>query len=409
MVSNDRKLFVCYVPGLDRRHISADSTPFLNEFLTRNPTVGIRTFPSTELVPTLVTGVWPHEHGFWQVSLKPDVTTGALSRVSSLVPDGIVTTYQCLRHLLGDYELAAIPWRRRRHFTMHRFKYPRRRQRDLTGLGVESIFDWVGSGARYRFCQHWDELPALLDSIPVPGREFDLLELYAFDLSSHWNLDRTDVMRTYLHRIDDFMQGLAGRCVESNVTLLLLVDHGQEQIRRTIDLRRILKKSGVGREDYHVFTEIGQARLWFKTENARTLVTQALEQVEGVSLFSWREMSQFNVRFPDEMYGELYAIAEPGVGFFPHDFYHPIANLYLGLRDPKQRPRLKSPRHRASHGMLPDYASESGYLSIGDPFLEATREEMELIDFAPTVLDLLGRERPVHLRGKAAFQVPAHA
>lgn len=408
MVSSDRKLFVCYVPGLDRRRISADGTPFLHAFLAGNPTVGIRTFPSTELVPTLVTGVWPHEHGFWQVSLKPDVRTGIRSRLASLVPDGIVTTYQCLRHLLGDYELAAIPWRRRRHFSMHRFKYPRRRQRDLTGLGVDSIFDWVGPGARYRFCQHWDELPALLDSIPVPDREFDLLELYAFDLSSHWNLDRPEVMGTYLAKLDDFMRGLVGRCAESNVTLLLLVDHGQEQIRRTIDLRKVVKNSGVGRDDYHVFMEVGQARFWFETENARSLVTKALEQVEGVRLFSWREMSQFDVSFPDEAYGELYAIAEPGVGFFPHDFYQPLANLYLGLKDPKQRPRLKGPRHRGSHGMLPDYPSERGFLVIADPDLEACAEEIRLIDFAPTVLDLLGRERPAHLEGNAAFRSPVH-
>jgi len=405
----EERLFVCYVPGLDRRRIREDDTPFLAEFLSTNPSVELKTLPSTELVPTLVTGVWPHEHGIWQVSLKQGVASGAGDRIASLVPDVVSTTVQCFRHLLGDYELAAMPWRRRRHFNMHRFKYPRRRKRELTGLPVESVFDWVGPASRYQFAQHWEDLPRLLGSIPDDGLKLDLLELYAFDITSHWNLDRPEVIRSYLGTLDEFVRQLHGQCEAEGVTFLLLVDHGQERIQRSVNLEKAIAGAGARRGDFHYFIEVGQARLWFKTDDARRRITGELERIEGVRLVSWEDMHEYRVGFPDSAYGELYVIAEPGTGFFPHDFYNPIANLYLGLKDRIQRPRLRSARHRASHGMLPDGEAEKGYLVLADRSAAITADEIELIDFAPTVLALLGVEAPAHLEGRPAFRRANHA
>ncbi|MEN8374786.1 MAG: alkaline phosphatase family protein [Gemmatimonadota bacterium] len=396
------------MPGLDLRRVTPEATPFLQSFVRQYPAVDLRTLPSTELVPTLITGVWPHEHGVWQVSLDSGVSRNAATRLLGAVPDVVSTTIQCVRHLLdSSYDLAAIPWRRRRHFRQHRFKYTRRQSGDLSGPESGTLFDWVGERSRYQFTRHWSDMPRLLDSLPQEGLDLDFLEFYALDLLSHWHLDQPDIMAEHLRRLDDFAGELLGRCRHEAVTLVLLVDHGQELIRSTIDLTEPLRESGARSTDYHYFIEVGQARLWFETDEARAAVTTKLSGVPGLNLFTWEEMARFDVRFPDASFGELYAIADNGVAFFPHDFYQPLANLYLGLTSPEQRPRRRDPRHRANHGQLPDHPSERGTVVVADGAWLPTTDVGRLIDFAPTVLSMLGRAAPDHLEGKPMFAARA--
>jgi hypothetical protein len=97
-------------------------------------------------------------------------------------------------------------------------------------------------------------------------------------------------------------------------------------------------------------------------------------------------------------------VADHGWAFFPHDYYQPLANLVLGLLHDAQRPRILDPRHRASHGQHPEHPSEMGYLTLLEGSVATDLDEVSLVDFAPTVLSLLGREAPPTMRGRAAFR-----
>ena len=85
-----------------------------------------------------------------------------------------------------------------------------------------------------------------------------------------------------------------------------------------------------------------------------------------------------------------------GIGF------QPVANLFLGLQDWKQRPRLTNPVHRGCHGYLPEHASERGFLLHSGPEAVELREEVELVDLAPTVLQLVGVPVPERMSGRSA-------
>ena len=120
-------VFVCYIPGLDRRRIDSEHTPFIQSLLNQYPTSTLETIPSTELTPTLLTGVGPDKNGIWQVSLKDETTLSPLGKLVDLLPDVVTTTAQCFGHLMNSKrDLAAVPWRRRRQFNLHRMKYTRR-------------------------------------------------------------------------------------------------------------------------------------------------------------------------------------------------------------------------------------------------------------------------------------------
>ncbi len=405
---HDVRLFVCYVPGLDRRRIGPAATPFVHRSLQTYPSANIATLPSTELLPTLLSGVYPHEHGIWQVKLLPQARSGEERRPLDRLPDLVGTTVQCIRQLFdASFDLAAIPPRRRRQFEQQRFKYPRRRAagETLDRIGrFDSVFGVLGRDSRYRFTKSFKTLAALLDELPSDGPLLEFLEMYALDLLQHWNLDRQAAVSRAYRSTDSFIEALHERCRGRGVVLMLLVDHGQEPVRGTIPLLRQLRRAGVPEREYSYFVEVGQARFWFHTERAKNRLSEVLTSLAHCRALPYHELGQFNVAFPDDTYGELYVAADPGYIFFPHDFYQPLANTFLALVDSLQRRRLLRPCHRGNHGYLPQHPSEQGYVVLFDDGFRAVRKTIELIDFAPSSLALVEREAPAHMKGSVAFR-----
>ncbi|HVS65316.1 MAG TPA: hypothetical protein VMT85_17635 [Thermoanaerobaculia bacterium] len=398
-------VFVCYVPGLDARLVDERLTPHLSRLRRDHGTVQIRTFPSTELVPTIVSGTWPHQHRIWQVSLKPEYRTGARRDVVDLLPDLVVSTAQCTRHFFDrTYDLAVIPWRRRRRFQQHRFKYTRRAKSELAMkefAGLPSIFGILGEEAKYFFTKDFAELETLSQRLPSGKRRIELLEMYALDLVQHWHLDNPSVMSDALARTDEFVRVVHERCRRLGVRFLLLVDHGQERITGTVPLIQTLQRTGVPQTEYSFFVELASARLWFHSSRARRVLGDALGALPGTTLLSWQQMHDYKICFEDDAFGELYVFADAGRIFFPHDFHQPIASRVLGLMDWHQRQRVDSPVHRGNHGYLPHHPSEQGWLVLDGLGRGRGRSEIELVDIAPSLLSLVGVEPPDHMQGTA--------
>lgn len=402
------RLFVAYIPGLDARRIDERRTPYLAELRGSYPLATLRTLPTTELLPTLITGVLPHEHGIWQVRLRPEARAGLPPRLADRLPDVVSTTLQCVRQLADrSYDLAAVPSRRRRRFELHRFKYTRR-ERDgavMARIGATvSLFGILAGRSRYLFTRRFESLERLGRELPTGRYALEFLEMYALDLFSHWHLDRPERLDGALRAADDFVRRLHANCRERGVTLMVLVDHGQEPVVGSIGLRRELREARVPETDFSYFMEVALARFWFHTADARARILSRLSALPHTRVFSWRDLRAYGIDFEDDACGELYLTAEPGWIFFPHDFYQPLANLFLGLTDRHQRPRIFRPRHRGNHGYLPEHPSERGFVLLAETGYRVACPEATTTDLAPTVLALLGCERPPHMRGVIVFQ-----
>jgi hypothetical protein len=400
-------VIVCYVPGLDARRVDPSVTPYLAALRGQFPVVDIRTLPCTELVPTLLSGTWPHEHRVWQVSLRPEFRHARPPRLRDRLPDTLVTTAQCMRHFIDrTYDLPAIPARRLRRFDQHRFKYTRR-ETSTDGLaefsGFPTIFGVLGSRSRYRFTKDFDSLSELARALPDSSRQLEFLEMYALDLMQHWHLDDAQRMGEALARTDRFVRDLHANCRRRGKRLVVLVDHGQERVVGKIPLVQTLRGSGIPEHEYSYFAELSAVRLWFHSERARRELPERIRALRHTTLFDWREMHRYNVCFEDDSFGEYYAFADAGWIFFPHDFYQPIGNVALGLMDWHQRRRALNPVHRGNHGYLPQNPSERGWMLVDDAALAARRTEGELIDVAPTLLSLAGARRPAHMKGAALY------
>ena len=403
MAQPERRLLVCYVPGLDTRHISDTATPAIAELINQHSCVEISTIPNTELVPTLLSGVYPHEHQVWQVSINTRKERTTKQRMIDILPDLVTTTAQCIRQKFDpDFDLAGIPPRRRREFMQHRFKYTRRATSPEIMLefnGYKTILGLLGKDAQYQFTYNFDELDAIARDTPAHDLKFEFLEMYALDLYQHWHLDNDTGMRDALNKTDKFVANLREGCARNGKTLVLLSDHGQEPVKDKIPLVKILRESGVPQTDFSYYTELACTRLWFHTERARKTIVPKLKQLSNCNLLHFSEMHQHHICFDDARFGEYYIMADAGFIFFPHDFYQPLANLYLGLFGPSQKSRIFNPIHRGNHGYLSHHPSEKGFLVLADDGVKPNRKTMSLIDFAPTMLEYLSTGTPSKMIG----------
>jgi hypothetical protein len=407
MTQSPPKLLLCYVSGLDLRRVSAEATPFLSGALARRPWAEMTNLPSNELLPTMLTGVYPPRHGVWGVRLRADPGEGDRRRLVDLLPDVVTTTAQCVVHALtGGCDLAAVPPRRRRRFHITRTKYVRRRRprRVLPRIGpVESLIGVVGNDrSRYLFSSATDPR-RLLGRVGSGRYVLDVLELYSLDRFQQWNLDRPGAVRGYYGRVDEFLERLEARCRAAGVTLAVLSDHGHEAVREAVDLRAGLADLRLPETEYSFFLELSIARFWFHSPRARERIDGMLSATPRVRMLGADELRELHLEFTDGRYGDRIAVAEPGTIFFPHDFHQPLANWALGLTDRKQWRRILDPRQRANHGYLPQHPCERGFLLLLDEGFTATRARMELIDVAPSALAVLDIEPPGTMDGRAAF------
>ncbi len=400
------RLFICCISALDFRRINPERTPFLSKSLSLYPWARINTFPEVDLEPTAFTGVYPHQHGMWQVRLKNYHDFSLLQRIIDNIPDIITTTVQCLIHLFtGSFDLAAVPYWRRRRFEINKTKYMIRNVTNFLRFnGIETIFSYVGEKeSNLIFNGKFDELFSLTPKLFSRVHRLEHLHIHSLDTFQHWNLDNPDRITKFYTKIDSFLEELYNRCNDKSINMMLLSDHGQEPVKSSIDIVNGLKRLGISKHEYTYFIEASKARFYFHSDRAREKILDLLSSIEHGTILSYKDMHEYNVRFEDKSYGEYYLILDPGYLFFPNDYYHPIGNIFLGLRDWQQRSRLTSPKYRGYHGYLPHNESEKGLMMLLNENYKANKKEAELIDFAPSVLGLLGYETPDYMKGKCIF------
>ena len=406
---NSKKLLVCYTDGMDLRRIDRTNAPFVFDKLKSKPCVRITSPPSSDSLPTLLTGVYPSEHGIFGVRLKANTTRSRITKIIDQLPDILTTTTQCIfQAISGSYDLPVIPPKRRRRFEILRTQQDKKYRKTENLLqfgGLESCLGAVGiERCHYLYSRTSNPLQDLINKIGSGKYIFEFVHLYSFDLLQRWNIDDEKKTRAVYARFDSFVRRVYEKCDDNKITFILFSDHGYDQIRGYIDLKQRLKMLGLYEEEYTYFIELSIARFWFFSDRARNEIVRMLREIPNCRFFSWKDLQQFNISFNGAQYGEVFIMSCPGFAFFPHDFHHPIANLFLGITDPKQRPRLFNPRHRGEHTLLPHFEAAKGFTLLLNNDYESCKKEADLIDIAPTVLELLGIEKPDTMIGSPVFK-----
>jgi hypothetical protein len=407
--TNVDRLFLCYISGLDLRRIVQNNTPFIYESLKSYPWVRVINIPSTDEFPTLLTGAYPSEHGMWGVRIKHDPYQSLISKFIDKLPDIITTTTQCLLHLFtSSFDLPSIPPSRRRFFEILKTQHDKHYKKADNLLkigGLQSCFGVVGRNqSNYIYSRSTDPIKKLITKLASGNYNLEILQLYSADLMQRWNMHNTERILNYYGIVDRFIEILYEKCKAKSIIFTLYSDHGYDEITSFINISDLLQKLDLSQEEYKYFIEVSIARFWFYTERARIKISEMLRGLENTSYFSFLDLHKYNLSFPDSQYGEAFSMTHPGYIFFPNDFYHPLANLYLGLTDTKQRSRLFNPRHSGDHVLLPQFDSAKGFMILLDKSYRTTRQEINPIDIAPSLLDLLGYDKPGSMKGRSVFQ-----
>jgi hypothetical protein len=403
------KLSFCYISGLDLRRVDAATTPFLYDACNRYARAAFVNLPSNELFPTLVTGVDPTVHGVWGVKVDPLSDGGLREGALRRIPDALTTSVQGILHLVGKtFDLAAIPPGRRRRFRITRTKY-KRRTKSPEALyrigGVPTLFDVVGRDrSRYFFDAGYHPDRTLLAELCGEAFALEFVELYSIDRHQQWNLDRPDAVRAFYTRVDDFLRRLHEKCDRNGWSLLVVSDHGREPIRGSYDVGALLRGVPIPPPSYSFFVEVSSARFWFHSDAARSTILPLLREIPNASVIRFDEMGRYGIPLADPGYGEFFVFLDPGHIFFPHDFHHPLANLWLGLTDRMQRARLRDPRHRGNHGHLPHFEAERAFALLLEPGYRARQGAATILDVAPTALSVLGLDSPPSMAGRSLFE-----
>ena len=404
---------VCYVPALDLRRVNQTTTPFIAGLLASYPWAGIYTLPNVDHVPTLLTGAYPHEHGLWGLKLRSPRENGSgLSTFVDALPDVVTTTAQCAVHaLIKEVDLATMPTRRRRWFETKRFKFIKHANdpsiMDPVG-GLPTLFTVLGrSRSTFLFHANMRTLDILLKRIGEGNKALELVEVHSLDSLQHWNLDRTAEIAHHYRTIDDFVRALKAKCARNDITFVLLSDHGMEPTTRYLDILAGLRRLGLSPGDVSYFIENTKATFWFHGGRSRSVIGDWLASLRHGHVLTYRDLARYGVCFTDAAYGDIFYLPDPGWSLFPNDFYHPVANLLIGLGDHQQRARMGNPRHRGDHGYLPEAESERGFILLADDRFSVRGGEARLVDVAPSLLWLLGSAAPGTMKGELLFAATA--
>lgn len=398
------RLFVCYIPTLDLRRLNKETTPYISKLFEDYSWSEMTNLPDTNLIHSLITGTLPHVHGFSQVKLKSEEDPLEIKPADN-IPDWIITTFQCFIHLFtGSYDLAAVPHRRRRFLELKRTKYMSTEKAiELIAAHAPTIFNIIGTDrSRWIYCREFHKLKKYKDSLCAGNNHLEFFENYSVDVTAHWNLDHPKIMKKTYQKIDKFVQEINEKCHHNKFTFLLMSDHGQEQVRGTIDIKKELRQLKIPKNEYLYFIHAVQARFWFFTDRARKAITEMLSVIPNGRVLSYKDLYKYNIKFPDNQYGDTFFLAEPGYIMFPNDFYHPLANIFLGL-DRQQYRRIWSPHQKGYHGYPPSNECEKGFMLMADKRYRL-KKNMNILDFAPSVLELLGHQKSDKMQGHCVIE-----
>lgn len=405
-----KKLFVCYIPSLDLRRINENHTPYIYNLFSQYPFVNINTIPIYDTLPTILTGVYPPKLNT-DVSINTNYKSTFTDSIIDLLPDFLTKLIQGFIHLItNSYDLAAIPNRRRRKFINKRIKYKSKRLENILKYDdIPSIFEIIGvNNTNYTHVKTFKHLNRIKDKLPVGNYKFEVLDIYSLDSLQHWNLDDDDKIINSYKIIDELIIYIHQKCKEKDVRLMIFSDHGQDIVKDTINIKSKLEELNLEEREYVFFNEVNKVRFWFHTDRARGMIMDMLSKITEIEILSYRELNNYNLLYNTTEFGELFCITKPGFIFFPHDFHHPLANIVIGLTNPDQRKRIFNFKHRGYHHYLPGSDSEIGFLVFLDDTYTTHKKEHEIIDFAPTILSLVGHRQPPWMKGHTVFKTQNH-
>jgi hypothetical protein len=319
--------------------------PFAHAFApTRKRLDSVFGYSST-CVPSILSGRWPDEHRNWCYFVyDPRNSPFRSLRWLRWLPTAL-TSRRIFRRWLtkfvkvqlgfrGYFDLYNMPFRFINLFDFTEKKSP------LQPKGMNrgsNIFDFlVEQGIPYFVSdpakteeQNRDDLIARLNAESI---DFAFLYWAGLDGLLHRVGNQSPEVPARLRIYEQWIEQLLAAAGDhySEVRLYVFSDHGMANCDELLDLKARIGALPVAMErDYAVVYDSTMARFWFFNDQARKLITDALNQVPQGRIVPDAELRQMRALFEDRYFGELIFLVKEGVLIVPsHMGERPIRAMH---------------------------------------------------------------------------------
>jgi hypothetical protein len=217
---------------------------------------------------------------------------------------------------------------------------------------------------------------------PATPATFTLLFAGDIDHASHAHGQASTAVTELLERFDTVIERhVAAMTVDGQVpNLVVWSDHGHHDVRRLNPLT-FLKEGGIDLRRYFHVIDTNFIRFWVDDADERLRLTRQLDALGIGHVLTDAELEAYRVRMPDDRYGNV---------VFYVDLPYALSHTIWGF----------GRRLASGHGYLPDHAgSDAVFVSN----LPARSGPLELVDVAPSLLELLGLDVDPDLDGRSVW------
>jgi predicted AlkP superfamily pyrophosphatase or phosphodiesterase len=400
-------LLVFFLDAVRYDYLDPKNTPFLYELLSKGISGPMRTILGFDgIAATIATGVYPDRHAVWTQYLRAvedDCPFRWITPVSS--PLGQFEKWVRSRFLRKALRISVL----RASMAMSRiglypgahdvpydllpfFSYSlRKKMYSKNAFSVPSVFDILRSNCLSILPV---DRPAIGGDAAVVARALkaqsgnDIVFVRLMDLDevahSH-GIDSVQRIQT-LRRTDNAVREIVEHYrTTQDPYVLVFADHGMIRVRETFDVVRRISASGVRKEDYLVFLDSTMARFW-GSERDLNRIADALGSDGRGTILTEDMLSRFRARVPRTRYGQLIYLMNPGILVFP-SYYE------------RYRPS------KAMHGYDPATPGQDTVFILYHTTLHEKRlKYVNLVDIAPTILDVCNVANPGYFEGKSVMR-----
>lgn len=342
---------------------------FLPETLTYRTEVRTVLGFSSGAIPTILSGQLPRESGRWNLFYYDPVNSPfRWLRLFSFLP-GFVLNSRVVRRAIrivskavngfkGYFQIYGVPVELLPYFDISEKK-------DIYRPGgvPDSIFnrlDLMGLSYRtYSYHDYSDEkvIQTAIQDARDAKVDFQFLYLCELDAFLHHWCHEEDKVEKELRRYEVWLRDLYSEATKDGeeVAFFVFSDHGMTPKRAGFDLLSRIHSTGLSeRKDYLPLYDSTMARFWLFSEESRRTIANTLESISCGHILSAAELEALGLDFPDNRYGDIIFLMDPGVmiepsfmgdkapdgmhGFHPDDIYSSAA--FLGNRHPGRSVRM---------------------------------------------------------------------
>lgn len=293
---------------------------------------------SSTAIPTILSGEPPVKHKhlsfFYYAPKKSPFKIFRYLMLHRLLPTSLTDRWR-VRHILsklvaklygftGYFEMYTVPFDR-----IFYFDYIEKNDIFVPGglAPVPNLADELQKRNLKYHISDWrrtelENVDALLCDIDRGEISFAFLYTAQLDgllhLHDRFSVDIKKKMRWYEEQLEKIVE-MAGDKYDS-FTLNVISDHGMTPLAGTVDLKKKIEALNMefGR-DYVATYDSTMGRFWPLNDSAETLILEVLENTPHSSIVTEEQKKQYGIDFPDNMYGQIILLMDPGWQISPSD------------------------------------------------------------------------------------------